>query len=114
MRHENWHNEKYMSEKRGEVVRLAFCLRETNCDFVETIRQINSLKNIVCENEHDHDFIFFAAIDSETDHIPDNTRRSLFSQDWLDKCDNEIQKLRILYQDDLFQACGKLIERFSR
>lgn len=113
MKHENWYNEEYMLKMRKEVVETATSLINNNIDFLTGIREINSLRHQVSNDDFDQDFIVFVAIDSETDHMPDYKLRASCSRSWLEKCDKEIKEIKELNQKQVLEACTKLVDRFK-
>ena len=62
---------------------------------------------------HDPDFITFVAVDSETDHLPVDSERANWSAEALARKDKEIAQAEKLYQEVVFLACRKLIERLQ-
>jgi hypothetical protein len=113
MKHENWYNEEYMSAKRHEVVEKASSLIKRSIDFLAGVRDLKNLKYEVSDDDFDPDFMLFVAIDTETDHIPVGKLRDSCSVSWLEKCDNEIEKVKEFYHKQLVKACEKLISRFT-
>lgn len=113
MKNENWHNEEYMKAKRNEVVDLATSLLNDKVSFLEGIRALNSIRHQVSDQEFDDDFMLFVEIDSDTDHLPSLDMRANCSVSWLMKSDQEVLKLKELYNKQLKAACNKLILRFQ-
>lgn len=56
----------------------------------------------------------FDAVTSETDHLPVDSERANWSTEALQRKDQEIGEVESFYQDDVFAACRKLLEKFAR
>ena len=64
--------------------------------------------------ESNSDFLLFTGVASEADHIPEESARSLCSPAWLEQCDKEIKELEAHYEEHVFAACERVLERYSR
>lgn len=97
----------------AEVVRTANAIAAREISFIEGIRNLRSLAHSASHIDHDPDFMLFAAIDSQSDHIPSAAARSMCSDSWLAECDQEAKRLEDFYETEVKAACNRLIERFS-
>jgi hypothetical protein len=113
MRHENRHNEEYMKAKRAEVASLAKALMVGEIGIIEGSRKLCNLKYEVSEDDGDPDFTQFAAIESETDHLPVGPVREHWSPEALLRKDLEIKKVEDFYRSRIVEPCKKLIERLG-
>jgi hypothetical protein len=78
-------------ETSRELVRYAHRLRETN----------------------DPDFIFFIAVDSETDHLPVGKWREGWAADSLEKKDKEVKEIEAFYRSDAMSAAQSILNKFN-
>src|SRR5213596_11842 len=106
-------NESQLASVRSEVVAVAQALCSRDLPFLTGIRRLAELRFEVSRDHHDPDFMLFAAIESQADHIPSPERRALCSESWLARCDSDTRELESLYEQQVITACGHLIERFS-
>ncbi len=81
--------------------------------FLEGVRKLAVARFQIPGGENEPDLLLFAGIDSQADHIPIGTVRSLCSTPWLEKCDREAQELETFYKQDVMAACQRLAERFT-
>lgn len=100
-------------EARRDVVAAAQALADGQIRFVDGVRRVAALRSAVSLHDHDPDFLLFAAIDSESDHLPRHDARSHCSQAWLEKCDKEAGELEAIYGPGVREACAVLITRFA-
>jgi hypothetical protein len=96
----------------AEVVRTTNALASREISFIEGVRKLKSLGHLVSNIAHDPDFLLFVAIDSQSDHIPSSTARSMCSESWLAECDREAERLESFYESEVKAACTRLFERF--
>ena len=61
----------------------------------------------------DEDFVLFIGINSETDSLPIGDERQYWNEEVLIEKDKEIAEYEIRVKQDVFDACRKLIKRFS-
>lgn len=111
-------NEEYSAFVRGQIVAICQAILNKEIGVIAGSRILNRLEVELLHNEvgwfqRDEDFVAFAAIDSETDHLPVDAERQNWSVEALERKDEEIAKSEALYRDDAFTACRILIERFD-
>ena len=61
----------------------------------------------------DEDFVLFIGINSETDSLPIGDERQYWNEEVLIEKDKEITEYETRVKQDVFDACRKLIKRFS-
>jgi hypothetical protein len=61
----------------------------------------------------DADFVVFGALASETDHLPVNRVRHLWSASALSRADEEMEAITVRHRASVQRACENLIARFS-
>jgi hypothetical protein len=105
-------NEESTAFISGKIVAICEAVLKQEIGLIAGSRRLKSLgQELFCD--HDEDFIRLVAIDSETDHLPVDWERSNWSAEALERKDKEIAAAVELYQDEVFAACRKLIERFD-
>lgn len=113
MTHDGWHNEKYMSAKRLEVVNTAQMIRDGKMNVVEGSWRLAALQHDISRKDFEEDFMLFVGIASETDHLPVGEARKLYSPEALRKADAEIASVDKLYRGQVEPACEQLMARFG-
>jgi hypothetical protein len=63
--------------------------------------------------EDDPDFLFFVALDSETDHLPVGDLRKHWSADALRAKDDELEKFEASARDEALVVCRSLIQKYE-
>ena len=105
-------NEEFSAFIRGKIVAVGEDVLNEVIGVIAGSRKLTGLGHELC-GDHDEDFITFAAIDSETDHLPVDRERRNWSVEALERKDKEIAEAEAFYKDMTFEACRKLIERFD-
>jgi hypothetical protein len=105
-------SEEHSAFIRGKVVAICEAILKEEIGIIAGSRRLKSLGHEL-SGDHDEDFIPFAAIDSETDHLPVDCERRNWSSEALGRKDREIAEAEAFHQDNALAACRKLIERFE-
>jgi len=101
-------------EARQQLVAFAMAMMNQELSFFEGAPKILSLKdNVGGVPDRDQDFDVFVVISSETDHLPLQAQRSLWSSIALDNLASEFKKTELWARKFAPEACKNLIERFS-
>lgn len=111
-------NEEYSVFIRGKIVAICEAILNEEMGVIAGSRILCGLEHEFHQREvgwfqNDDDFIAFIAINSQTDHLPVDCERKNWSDEALKRKDEEIAKAEALHQEDAFEACRKLIERFD-
>ncbi len=99
------------AQQQIAVAARALLVREPR--FIDGIRRMLTLRNDVTRQDHDPDFMPFVAVDSCTDHIPDECRRVLCTAAWLEACDREMAEVQTRFQAEVDAACERLLTRYA-
>jgi hypothetical protein len=110
---ENALDESRQRELRAEVAAVARGIYLRSTPLLDGARRIAALRFEVAGCEHDEDFMLFAVIDSETDHIPKESARKLCSPTWLEQCDLKIHETWDFYGSQIRTSCERLCARFA-
>ncbi len=97
---------------RGKIVALCEAILKEEIGVIAGSRRLQGL-GFELRGDHDEDFMAFAAIDSETDHLSVDRERRNWSVEALERKDKEISEAEAFYKDMAFETCRKLIERFD-
>ena len=101
-------------DARRELVELAESMLSEELPFMEGAVRVWSLSTRIGGVAHgDRDFDAFVAIASETDHLPLQAQRHLWSTHALKALEPEIAKTQEWAKSFAPQACKNLIARFS-
>lgn len=106
-------NESLQRELGAEAARLADGIQSGDVDFLKAVRRLAALRFEIAACERDEDFLLFAGIDSETDHLPHSGMREICAPAWLEKCDQEVRDLQSFYRQSIASACERISSRFT-
>jgi hypothetical protein len=99
---------------RSRLVSVAQAMLDGKLSFFEGAVQVLAIKSqLIGVAERDPDFDAFVAIRSETDHLPLEAQRSLWSPIALAELEPEFKQTEEWAKAFAPRACRKLIERFS-
>ena len=96
---------------RGQLVAICESVLAEEMGVIAGSRRLNRL-GLQLYGARDPDFVTFAGVDSETDHLPVDSERANWSAEALERKDKEIAHAEKIYREDVFEDCRKLIERF--
>jgi len=102
-------NEIHVASARAAVVEAAKGLRSGELPFIEGVRTISAQRFCVPGALDSPDFLFFAAIDSETDHLPAAHMRAQCSTSWLETCDREASAVAATHAGAVGAACDGIL-----
>ena len=102
------------STQRNKLVSLAQAMLNGDIPFLEGAAQVISIKGrFTGIAERDLDFDVFVVIRSETDHLPLEVQRSLWSPAALASLESEFRRTEEWAKSFASVACRNLIARFS-
>ena len=77
------------------------------------MRRIVSLRSALAALDFDPDFMVLVAVDSESDHLPNEHAKLMASDAWLAQCITEERELEELHGTQVLAACERLLARFA-
>ncbi|MFN3735426.1 DUF2489 domain-containing protein [Comamonas testosteroni] len=99
---------------RNQLVQIVQAMLNNQCTFFEGAKTVFELRSqIGGVSESDPDFNAFVAIYSETDHLPYEAQRHLWSPDALAKLKPEYEKTELWAASFAPEACENLLKRFG-
>ena len=99
---------------RNQLVQIVQAMLNNQKSFFEGARVVFELRSQIGEVlESDPDFNAFVAIYSETDHLPYEAQRHLWSPDALAKLESEFEKTEQWAASFAPDACKNLLKRFG-
>ena len=98
-------------DENQEVLAALSALSEGRIPFLVGVRRLASLAGDM--RERDPDLHLLVSIESETDHLPNESAKRYCSADWLKKCEEEEMQVEAFYRAQLVELCAKLTKRFS-
>lgn len=102
------------AEARQSLVALARAMLHGTISYFEGAPKVLDLKNQINGiGDRDEDFDAFVVIQSETDHLPLQKQRHLWSQEALAKLEPEFVKTEEWARTFAARACKDLIVRFG-
>lgn len=106
-------NENDARGLRAEIASSALALSQGSVPLLEGVRKLASLSFGGENRNDDPDFTLFVAINSETDHLPSESTRSLCAAAWLNQCDRELAEVERVYGSSVKAACERLVARYG-
>jgi hypothetical protein len=107
--------EEEANDARCEVVALAKAMLAGHLPYIEGAYQICRLRSRLEGIEHrDPDFDAFVVIESETDALPLQAQRHLWSERALTELEPEFERRQKWAASIAEEACQRLITRFSQ
>lgn len=100
-------------QSRHKIVETAAQMLACSLSFIEGARQITRLRS-GAEIHDDPDILPFVAIESETDELPSNSERKLWSAAALEKLRPAIDKAEAWARQVGSPHCERLIARFQK
>lgn len=107
-------NDPQDPEARAELVHVAREMVAGNIPFIEGADQVLFLKEKMGVPNSDLDFRVFSVIQSETDHLPRQHQRPLWSALALAAIEPELQRSEAWAKAIGAESCWNLIRRFDR
>jgi len=105
---------EYEVQARAELVSLAEAMLAGRESFLEGAVKVLALRSRIGGiGDHDPDFSAFVLISSETDSLPLEQFRHLWSQSALERLDPEIREANSWARPIAEPACSSLINRFA-
>lgn len=99
---------------RNQLVQIVQAMLKNQISFFEGAKVVFQLRRqIGGVLESDPDFNAFVAIYSETDHLPYEAQRHLWSPDALAKLESEYEKTELWAVSFAPEACQNLLSRFG-
>jgi len=109
----NWvTNEQHWLNDCAAVAQICKSYLSGNFSLIETSRELVSYAHRLREI-NDPDFIFFIAVDSETDHLPVGKWREGWAADSLEKKDKEVKEIEAFYRFDAITAAQSILSKFN-
>lgn len=102
-------NEAHVADARVAVAEAVIGLRSGTVPFVDAVRTISAHRFRLPGALDNPDFLLFAAIDSETDHLPSTHMRAHCAQSWLEACDREVSELSAARAEGVAAACNGIL-----
>ena len=99
---------------RNQLVQIVRAMLKNQISFFEGTKVVFELRSqIGGVRESDPDFNAFVLIYSETDHLPYEAQRHLWSPDALVKLESEYEKIELWAASFAPQVCQNLLSRFG-
>ena len=106
-------HEEYLEFCLEKIVSTARAILSGEVGIIAGSRELWSL-SYQTGYDRDEDFITFAGIDSETDHLPVDAERENWDKEALKRKDIEIAEYEEFHKDHALRACKRIMERFDK
>jgi len=105
-------NEQHWLNDCAGVMRACRNYLSGDIGLIEASRELVSYAHRLRET-NDSDFVFFIAVNSETDHLPVGKWREGWAADSLAKKDKEVEEVEEFYRRDAQIAAKSLLSKFN-
>ena len=117
--HDAWTNHmstlaNTVEKQEREIVRVARRILNGEVSIITGAREMTSVSLRSHSDDRDDEFLLFAGIDSEKDHLPLGDVRSLWAADALIRKDAQINEAEDFFRERALNAARILIERYER
>ena len=106
-------HEEYIQKQRRRAVEVASGMLSGSINYLEGAIDLSALRFEVGLPEDDKDFLAFAGISSEIDHLPIGSVRQHWSQEVLARHDPEIQESTKWAKEVSLSECRSIVARFN-
>ncbi|MEX1220479.1 MAG: DUF2489 domain-containing protein [Idiomarina sp.] len=106
-------HQEYVQKQRKHAAEVARGMIEGSTDYLEGSIELSSLRFEVGLPEDDKDFLAFAEVASEVDHLPIGAPRQYWSQEALKRHEPEIQQSTNWAKELSWSQCESIVRRFS-
>jgi hypothetical protein len=106
-------HDEYIELQRKRAVEVASGMLDGSVHYLEGAIKLSSLRFEVGLPVDDKDFLAFAGVSSETDHLPLGSARQYWSQEALDRHEPEIQKSIKWAKEVSLPECKSIVGRFN-
>lgn len=113
MRRDRWSLEEQERAQRA-VADLARRMLDGELGVIAGAREMwRMATGVVDDVWEDDDFAVFAALDTETDHLPIETQRALWDEAAFAEREITVARIEDANRESVFAACRSLLERFG-
>ena len=105
-------NEEHRQFISRKIVAVARSILSGEIGIIVGARRLSGLGDKVGA-DRDPDFIFFVAIDSESDHLPIGEVRQRWNPDALRVKDAEVAEIEAFHRQEAFEICRRLIQKYE-
>ncbi len=106
-------HEEYVEKQRKRVVAVAMGMLDGSLHYLEGAIELSSLRFDVDLPEDGNDFLIFAVIASEIDHLPIGKQRQYWSQEALERHEAKIQQSIDWAKDVSLSECKSIVARLN-
>ena len=107
-------HEEYIQKQRQRVFGLVEKMLENSIDYLEGAVEISSLRFELGLANNDEDFLIFAIISSETDHLPIGNAKLQWSKEALLALIPEYESSTKWAKEISLSSCKNILERFGK
>ena len=106
-------HEEYIEKQRKRAIEVASGMLDGSIHYLEGAIELSSLRFEVGLPEDDKDFLAFTGVASEVDHLPTGAPRQYWSQEALDRHEQEIQQSIKWAKEVSLSKCKSIVARFN-
>ncbi len=106
-------HEEYIAKKRKRAAEVASGMLDGSIHYLEGAIDLSALRFEVDVPEDDKDFLAFTGVASEIDHLPIGTPRQYWSQEALERHEQEIKESIRWAKEFSLSECESIVARFN-
>ncbi|WP_237567850.1 DUF2489 domain-containing protein [Microbulbifer hydrolyticus] len=106
-------HEEYIEKQRKRAAEVASGMLDGSIHYLEGAIELSSLRFEVGLPDDDRDFLAFAGVSSEIDHLPIGAPRQYWSKDALERHELEIQQTIKWAMEVSLSECKSIVARFN-
>jgi hypothetical protein len=103
---------QYLLTVQKQVVDVCEAMLQEEIDLIRGARKLTGFHNQLFV-QIDDDFLPIINFEAQTDEMPIGDQRQYYSEQFLTKMDKQFAEFEAKVKQEIFDACRKLIERFS-
>ncbi|WP_311736372.1 hypothetical protein, partial [Microbulbifer hydrolyticus] len=111
--HMKMSHEEYIEKQRKRAAEVASGMLDGSIHYLEGAIELSSLRFEVGLPDDDRDFLAFAGVSSEIDHLPIGAPRQYWSKDALERHELEIQQTIKWAMEVSLSECKSIVARFN-
>ncbi len=101
----------YLEGVRAKIRIIAESVIRLECNIPLAARMLRPLLREIERELDRQDYIFFVAVDSETDHLPTGPERQYWDPHILEEKDREIARHDALDRPEALEVCKRILEK---
>jgi Protein of unknown function (DUF2489). len=113
MRDNSEEHREYLMTIKKNVVDVCRAILQGDIDIISGTRKLAGYNYQLFDGMINDDFLPIVSFHEQTDDMPIGDQRQYYSKEFLSRMDKEYAEFETKVKQEIFDACHKLIERYS-